>query len=342
MKDLFVEFWKKQDTFEKKIYWIILFAGTLVTFVSIFQTLVQNLGPTSIVAPSCCFVVFLVILILSLYLGAKESLYLVLCLSLYFVVMPFNFFACGGLKSGIPCFFVTSVILPIFGIKGKKKYVTYVAGMIALTATMVVSVVFPDLVAELDEDSIIFDNIFSFIVCGIALFIFSNRAVQTYAEEKDRANRLEVTIDDMSTIDELTKLYNRRAFLSLLGKQKFKNAYLLTFDMDNFKKINDNYSQYVGDRILMQSAEIILDDINSEKGEYASRYGGDKFLILVMAKDEKEARERADKTANKIQRMEVPGFGVLKVSANTGVIDCEKYENAKEVLKAADDLLHHR
>lgn len=340
MKELFSEFWKKQNSFEKKIYWIILLAGTIVTFVSIFQTLVQKLGPTSIIAPSVCFLVFLIILIISLKIGVRENLYIILCLCLYFVVMPFNYFACGGLKSGIPCFFVTSVILPTFGIKGKRKYITYILGMFALTVTMIASVFFPEWVSNIDEKSIYFDNIFSFVVCGIALFIFSNAAIQTYGEEKDRANKLKVSLEDLSSIDELTKLYNRRAFLSIFAKQELKNAFLLTIDIDNFKLINDSYSQHVGDRILFQSAEILLDSINSDKGEYAARYGGDKFVVLIYAKEEKDARERLDRMIKLIIGKEVPGFGLIKISINAGVVDCSKYDNHKEILKAADDALH--
>lgn len=340
MKNKLKGFWEKQNSFENKIYWLILIAGNIVTFFSILQTVIQNMGIVSVIAPACCFVIFFAITIISIKVGVSEVLYLLLCMAMYFIVMPFNFFACGGMKSGIPCFFVTSVILPVFGLKGRKKYITFATGMLALILTMAISTVFPDMVAEITYRNMIIDNIFSFCVCGIALFLFSDKAVRTYTDERGRANKLQDDIGEMSTTDELTKLLNRRAFLNSFGSKRYKDAYILTFDIENIKGINDKYSQHVGDRILMQTAEILQDEITKKKGEIAARYGGDEFVAVIFALNEKEAKDRSNRITDRIKRMEVPGFGTLQVYPNASVVECDRYETAKEMIKAVDDALH--
>ncbi len=337
MRRKFKEFWDSQNSFESKIYWIILLAGTIVTFVSIFQTLGQNLGIFSLIATVVAFLLFAMMLIVSFFVGVKEKIYMGMCLVLYFFVLPFNYMACGGVRSGMPCYYLVSVILPIYGIKGTKRYVTFIIGAISLSLTMIISAIYPNLVAELSQQDMMLDNLFSFLVCGLALFIFSDKAVRTYADENLRANKLQNDFGEMTVTDELTKLYKRRVFFNSVSKIGYKNAYIITLDIEGIKEINDTYGYHVGDRILVQTAEILLEAIDTKEGEFASRYGGDDLAILMFSENETIVKERINDITDKIRRMEIPGYGGLKIYANTKIIVCDEYDNPKEVIKAVDD-----
>jgi diguanylate cyclase (GGDEF)-like protein len=83
--------------------------------------------------------------------------------------------------------------------------------------------------------------------------------------------------------DFLTGLNNRRQLIAYFvwkvkRLQEGKTWIAILLDINNFKKINDNYGHIVGDNALIQAAEILKKSCT--KDEFLVRYGGDEFLIL--------------------------------------------------------------
>lgn len=100
-------------------------------------------------------------------------------------------------------------------------------------------------------------------------------------------------MESMAITDGLTGLYNHRYFQEkLVGEiersQRYgeKFAQVLT-DIDFFKKINDTYGHPAGDKILKDVSGIIRDSIRSI--DFASRYGGEEFAVILVNADKKEA-----------------------------------------------------
>lgn len=84
--------------------------------------------------------------------------------------------------------------------------------------------------------------------------------------------------------DHLTQCYNRRALFSLLGEMELSGADdwplgFLMIDVDNFKRINDNFGHAAGD-VVLQNVAVVLRAFVGEKG-YVARYGGDEFCVLL-------------------------------------------------------------
>lgn len=89
-----------------------------------------------------------------------------------------------------------------------------------------------------------------------------------------------------SMIDPLTNAYNRRFLFDKLideVKRSFRYKYPLTvalMDIDNFKYINDTYGHVLGDQVLREVANYVIN--NTRKGiDVFARYGGDEFLIIL-------------------------------------------------------------
>jgi two-component system cell cycle response regulator len=106
----------------------------------------------------------------------------------------------------------------------------------------------------------------------------------------------------LALIDDLTKLYNRRGFLSLaqqnmkLSKREKKTLLLLSADLDGLKLINDTYGHHEGDRALITVASLLKETFRSS--DVIARIGGDEFVVLaIQAKDENVQilRERLQK-----------------------------------------------
>ena len=93
---------------------------------------------------------------------------------------------------------------------------------------------------------------------------------------------------DMAIKDELTGLFNRRGLLEL-AKEHYEAALatkehfiILYADLDNLKKINDEYGHHAGDIALKSAAEVLKTVFHDY--DIVSRFGGDEFLVLAVDK----------------------------------------------------------
>jgi two-component system cell cycle response regulator len=90
---------------------------------------------------------------------------------------------------------------------------------------------------------------------------------------------------EMSTVDELTKLHNRRYFIEALeGEFERANRYetemaLIMMDLDDFKKINDTYGHPAGDMVLSEIGKILKEHVR--RNDIACRYGGEEFAVIL-------------------------------------------------------------
>jgi diguanylate cyclase (GGDEF)-like protein len=84
--------------------------------------------------------------------------------------------------------------------------------------------------------------------------------------------------------DELTQLKNRRYGLkkmkyALSTVQDDQDLSVMLFDLDWFKRINDNYGHDVGDQVLIEISQTLLQSLSDET--IISRYGGEEFLVVL-------------------------------------------------------------
>lgn len=101
-------------------------------------------------------------------------------------------------------------------------------------------------------------------------------------------------------LDALTQIYNKGYLLEAL-EAEFKRAKalhtelsLIFFDLDYFKKINDQYGHEAGDRVLQEVAQLIRSSQLRPKDLFA-RYGGEEFVILLANTPLKAAGDLAER-----------------------------------------------
>ena len=106
--------------------------------------------------------------------------------------------------------------------------------------------------------------------------------IHALQERHNRLQRLAIT-------DELTGVYNSRYFRHFLSRilerarQKLFPVTLLIFDIDNFKKYNDQFGHGVGDEILKQTASLIKRCCREH--DLVARLGGDEFAVVFWEKE---------------------------------------------------------
>jgi len=97
--------------------------------------------------------------------------------------------------------------------------------------------------------------------------------------------KLQDELRSLALIDDLTGLYNRRGFFTLaehhlkLAERMHKNFYLIFSDIDNLKKINDDFGHLQGDLFLKKAAEILR--YSFRDSDIIARIGGDEFVVLI-------------------------------------------------------------
>ena len=106
-------------------------------------------------------------------------------------------------------------------------------------------------------------------------------------------------MEALAITDGLTGLYNHRHFQERLSMElercdryKDKVSFLLT-DIDFFKKVNDDHGHPAGDKILKDVAGILRETIRNV--DFASRYGGEEFAIILINADKEEAMNIAQR-----------------------------------------------
>src|SRR5437588_1017681 len=117
-------------------------------------------------------------------------------------------------------------------------------------------------------------------------FIFQ---IQDITERK----RVEAALQNLSLIDELTGLYNRRGFLAVTEqhlaaiRRNKKVPVVLYADLDGLKQINDSLGHQEGDRALATAAEILKDSFRA--ADIIARLGGDEFVVLAAIERDETA-----------------------------------------------------
>jgi diguanylate cyclase (GGDEF)-like protein len=112
-------------------------------------------------------------------------------------------------------------------------------------------------------------------------------------------------MDQLATHDGLTGLYVNRYFNDRVSDEIKKAEFvkgkfsLVMIDVDHFKKYNDNFGHSAGDLVLKTIANILKYCLGP--GEFAGRYGGEEFAVVLPGKDIAAATKTADKIRKAVE-----------------------------------------
>lgn len=155
--------------------------------------------------------------------------------------------------------------------------------------------------------------------------------LQVRAEEFER----------LAQVDALTGLSNRRfASERLASEAERSKRYghpltVVSFDLDNFKQINDTYGHPAGDHVLKHFAQRLQSTIR--KSDIAARMGGDEFLVLLP----ECTTSQVNILLARLRPMETEcGGSKINICFSAGWVGYEKGESTEQFLERADRVLY--
>lgn len=157
------------------------------------------------------------------------------------------------------------------------------------------------------------------------------------AAEVTEHRRAEEHARELVVTDPLTGLANYRRLLGAISAEirrygrTGKSFAVIVLDLDGLKKINDVHGHLVGSRALCRLAEVLR--VHSRAIDTAARYGGDEFVLVLPATEQKEGRQVARRISDRLQEdIEKPP---LTVSTGTAIYPHDG-STVEELLGAAD------
>lgn len=147
-----------------------------------------------------------------------------------------------------------------------------------------------------------------------------------------------------ATTDFLTGLGNRRALMEQMPIIRAKAARpeeavsLILFDLDHFKRINDEYGHDAGDSVLMAIGEAVKDHLRPY--DYAARMGGEEFCIVLPGADLAAAESVAERLRLAVESRVVEPLPKGRITCSFGVAQARPNERLQELLLRADAALY--
>jgi diguanylate cyclase (GGDEF)-like protein len=151
-------------------------------------------------------------------------------------------------------------------------------------------------------------------------------------------------IKRVSDTDDLTGLYNMRAFSAILHrsfKQSVRHAHALTvvmIDCDNLKVVNDTHGHQAGNRLLQHVVRHVREELRGS--DVLARFGGDEFTILVNNADPVAADRVADRVREVFTEPFVLDGGEFFLSASVGTVLADGTRGAFDLVRDADAAMY--
>ena len=141
-------------------------------------------------------------------------------------------------------------------------------------------------------------------------------------------------IDMITQTDALTYTLNRRCYENFLMKNDKEFGYVF-FDLDDFKRINDELGHEYGDEVLRKTANIIRQSF--KKNSYVYRIGGDEFAVIIT-KNVENISNLIDNFKAQLDKLKRQDENIPNVSLGYSIINPK--DNVGDQIKFVDELMY--
>jgi diguanylate cyclase (GGDEF)-like protein len=201
-----------------------------------------------------------------------------------------------------------------------------------------------------------FGIVFALLLCAFGLHQLRLAALRRRQEDlerlvKERTQALldaNVALRRLAAMDDLTGIANHRTFRVRLegelrrARRTRTPIALLMVDIDHFKEFNDALGHEAGNNCLMQVARVLDEELHRE-GDFAARYGGDEFAVLLTGTHAEGAKAVSERLRSAVQALDIQAPGTGRLTVSIGVAGFEEVvasSRASMLIEAADAALY--
>lgn len=167
------------------------------------------------------------------------------------------------------------------------------------------------------------------LALGCVLVSMHRTRLEVESANRDLLNA-QANLRDLADRDPLTGLLNRRAMPAVLRRVQPIGATIAFFDLDDFKRINDEFGHAVGDLALVRFAEALR--VSFRPDDSLVRFAGDEFVLVAP----RLSRDAIGPRVDAMRSLLVGDGSVPTVGFSLGVASVEPGGNPEEALRTAD------
>lgn len=153
-------------------------------------------------------------------------------------------------------------------------------------------------------------------------------------------------LDNLSNIDDLTGLHNRRGFLILAEQQaklarRQRTPFLMLFmDLDQLKHVNDTFGHAEGNRALVEAADVLRRCFR--QSDILARFGGDEFAAFALGAEESDDQAMRARLNGALDAINCKPDRAYPLGFSMGILACSPTEDVpiEQLLERADKLMY--
>jgi len=179
----------------------------------------------------------------------------------------------------------------------------------------------------------------------IIVSIMISFLVAAVAQNNQDLRKLKNKLEALSNSDPLTEIYNRRYFMQAAENQMIRvtrmnsESFIIIFDLDNFKNINDKYGHQSGDIVLQEAAMRTVSVLRPY--DIFARYGGEEFIIFVADLTQQSAVTLAERIRKSIANTEINvSNSSITITASFGIAPAAPVNDLTNAISFADNALY--
>ena len=138
--------------------------------------------------------------------------------------------------------------------------------------------------------------------------------------------------------DQLTGAYNRSGYDLLLSSIDLSTTYMLLFDLDDFKSINDTYGHEMGDKVLVKMVNTLRG--NFRRDDHICRIGGDEFIVFMVHASQNSEALIGKKIENINKELKDTSDGLPPISTSVGIVHGSESTDPASLFEKTDEAMY--
>ena len=350
MESLFMHYKKyfgEQLPMNVRFFNFACFGGMISSLLATLINVIMQNGFWGILTCCLCTLGFLFDFVLA---QLTEKFNFVIILTIFFmnfVFFPALYITLGGISSGMPVYFAIGFIFTVLMMKPKLASFFLVAEVVWYTLLLHFDKLHPQYAAYFITmgNKQYTDTTLDMLLVSLCLAAMVKILALCFEYQQNKTDRLLKQMEELAVKDPLTGAYNRRFLLKYMDsafencKRDGTKLAVVMFDIDKFKRVNDDYGHLVGDDVIKALSSALMQ--SCREYDIVARYGGEEFVLVMPGATSQIAWDRAEDIRKTFAGLKINDAIERTVTISGGVAEYDSsLRDSEKLISKADDNLY--